>query len=222
MPPVEGEQQPVPFGDVVQLPDGTLGVTAYCRFGWPDDRRFCTVFMRSRDDGRTWGEPVRMSEASSEADLLVCPDGTLLAAVRTDGGGHLTLLTSSDSGASWERGMHLTGPREHPAHMLHLADGHVLLVYGIRHRGHYAIGARVSEDNGASWCTPGVLVDLDHAWDGGYPYSVQLADGTIVTAYYASGIAAHSRYHMGVVRWEQPEVFEKNTKSRDAKEPPPS
>jgi hypothetical protein len=37
--------------------------------------------------------------------------------------------------------------------------------------------------------------------DGGYPSSVQLKDGTIVTAYYCQRIPMHQRYHMGVVRW---------------------
>jgi len=39
----------------------------------------------------------------------------------------------------------------------------------------------------------------------GYPASVQAADGTLVTAYYASSVPAHQRYHMGVVRWKPDE-----------------
>ena len=46
-----------------------------------------------------------------------------------------------------------------------------------------------------------LLVNLEDATDGGYPSSVQLKDGTIVTAYYANQIQAHRRYHMGVVHW---------------------
>ena len=38
--------------------------------------------------------------------------------------------------------------------------------------------------------------------DGGYPSSVQLSDGQVLTAYYASGIDGHARYHMGVVLWD--------------------
>ena len=38
--------------------------------------------------------------------------------------------------------------------------------------------------------------------DGGYPCSVQLSDGTLVTAYYRSRIPGHQRYHMGAVFWE--------------------
>ena len=37
--------------------------------------------------------------------------------------------------------------------------------------------------------------------DGGYPSTVELPDGTLVTAYYSNGIAQHRRYHMGVLRW---------------------
>ena len=40
------------------------------------------------------------------------------------------------------------------------------------------------------------------ASDGGYPASVQLDDGAIVTAYYSSCVPrCHDRYHMGVVLW---------------------
>jgi len=44
-------------------------------------------------------------------------------------------------------------------------------------------------------------VDLQQATDCGYPSSAQLGDGTLVTAYYAKGIAQHQRYHMGIARW---------------------
>ena len=54
-----------------------------------------------------------------------------------------------------------------------------------------------------------MLVDLEESsnhidpeWrDCGYPTNLQLADGTIVTAYYCKGVAAHRRYHVGVVIW---------------------
>ena len=30
---------------------------------------------------------------------------------------------------------------------------------------------------------------------------MQLADGTLLTAYYSNRIPQHARYHMGAVRW---------------------
>ena len=38
--------------------------------------------------------------------------------------------------------------------------------------------------------------------DGGYPSSVQLPDGPVLTAYYARRVEGHDRYHMGAVVWD--------------------
>ena len=61
-------------------------------------------------------------------------------------------------------------------------------------------GFLVSFDQGRTWSEP-VRV-LDWWGDGGYPSSVQLPDGQILTAYYAAKIEGHDRYHMGVVLWD--------------------
>ena len=70
---------------------------------------------------------------------------------------------------------------------------------------HYGIGYRVSKDQGRTWNAPGHLVHLEGTRDGGYPATLQLGDGTLVTAYYSSGVVQHRRYHMGVVRWTMPD-----------------
>jgi len=77
----------------------------------------------------------------------------------------------------------------------------VLLVYGMRNRGLYGVSACISQDHGDTWGAPELLARWEGATDGGYPASVQVEDGTVVTAYYCSGVEAHQRYHMGVVRW---------------------
>ncbi len=59
---------------------------------------------------------------------------------------------------------------------------------------------RISTDKGTSWDAPIVLADLEDTFDSGYPSSVQIQDGTIITAYYCKGVSTHMRYHMGVVR----------------------
>jgi len=199
----DGEHPPVPFGDIVQLTDELLGVTCYFR-------KAGTFFVRSRDDGRTWNEPTLISETNNETDLLLLDNGDLIAAARSQKGGHLDLFRSTDHGDTWTFDQQLTGPSMHPAHLQHLTNGHVLLGYGIRHRGCYGVGARVSDDNGQNWYSPALLCSLDDAVDGGYPASVQLADNTIVTVFYASGVGRHTRYHMGVVRWQFDEPFSQN------------
>ena len=73
-----------------------------------------------------------------------------------------------------------------------------------------AVGARFTEDGGEKWYTPMALASFDGAWDGGYPSTACLPDGTLVTAYYASGDAAHQRYHMGVIRWRLMDAWQRN------------
>ena len=75
-----------------------------------------------------------------------------------------------------------------------------------------AVGVRVSNDEGRTWGATAVLVKLP-SWKGltfdppyrvadlGYPSTVQLADGSLVTAYYSIGVEQHTRYHMGAVCW---------------------
>jgi len=192
----------IPFGKIVHGPDGTLCACCYTLDNGKRDTARTSYSVRSRDDGKTWDEAVVIGAGTyNECDIL-CVDGDRwIAAARRKSVGNLTLFLSNDGGRSWKEQGPVTGAAEHPAHLLALADGHTLLTYGIRHLGFYGIGARVSHDGGGTWMNPMVLVDLDDASDGGYPSSVQLEDETIVTAYYANRVAAHDRYHMGVLRW---------------------
>jgi hypothetical protein len=53
------------------------------------------------------------------------------------------------------------------------------------------------------------MVVISHGGtDSGYPASVQLEDGTIVTAYYSNANRNHPHYHMGCVRWNFDIVIE--------------
>ena len=195
----QGSPWLVPFGDIERSPDGTLGVSMYSGT--------TACFFRSRDDGHTWGEAVAISaDKYNETDLLCLDEDRWLAAIRTerdnDRDQGLDLFASDDGGQSWINRGPLTLKMQHPAHLLRLADGRILVTYGIRNRGLYGIGARLSADQGETWEPPILLVDLENAADGGYPSSVQAPDGTIVTAYYCKGIPTHQRYHMGVARWQ--------------------
>ncbi len=101
-------------------------------------------------------------------------------------------------------------PKEIPADLLRLRDGSILLSYGSRLRGALGVHARISRDDGLTWDAPRVLfktgahVSSSGAGgvDGGYPSSIQLEDGSILTAYYCSRLPWHQRYHMGVVFWQ--------------------
>ena len=196
----EGCDFMIPFGDIICLPDGSLASSCYCQGQDKEIANAHIVF--SRDAGRSWGDAVPIGIGDyNETDLLRLREDRWLAAARTGRDAHLELFVSEDEGRSWRRQGPLTLPRQHPAHLCLLGDGRVLLTYGVRNQNYYGVAVRLSEDEGNTWGAPRRLVDLEDATDGGYPSSVQLADGTVVTAYYANRILSHRRYHMGVVRW---------------------
>jgi len=190
----------IPFGDIERCDDGLLGVSFYSDA--EDGLHNTAWFLRSQDDGRTWGEAVMIgADNYNETDLLYLGASRWFAAARTRRPGRIDLFVSEDGGASWQCHGPLTSPGQHPGHLMRLDDGRILLVYGLRTQGLRGVGARFSADEGETWGRPVVLVDLEDATDVGYPASVQSPDGTIVTAYYCNGIPTHRRYHMGVVRW---------------------
>jgi hypothetical protein len=113
---------------------------------------------------------------------------------------YLYQTSSFDQGHSWVD-LQQTPMWGHPAHLLLLADGRLLCSYGYR-REPFGVRACVSEDQGATWKIEQeiVLRDDGGSRDLGYPSSVQLADGTLVTVYYIHG--PDGVRHIAATRWQ--------------------
>lgn len=202
--PEAGQRWYIPFGDVVAGDEG-LAVAFYS--SPPEGGTNTAWFVRSTDDGRTWGDAsVIATDDYNETDLLFLGHGRWLAACRTFADGHVDLFASEDEGRSWTARGPVSLPRQHPPHLTRLKDGRLLLTYGLRNEGLHGVAARLSEDEGVTWQAARILVHLEEPTDCGYPSSSQLADGTIVTAYYSRRIPQHERYHMGIVRWTAAEL----------------
>ncbi len=200
-----------PFGDIIRGRDGDLRVAAYSYSKENENERHSYV-LRSRDDGRTWGEPVCIDPERSlnETFLIHLGEGRWLAAARDK---LLYLYESSDDGITWQYRGPLTEQDEVPAHFLRLADGRLLLCYGHRVKEDEHVAARISDDEGRTWSEPIRLVDFI-GWDGGYPSSVQLDSGEVVTAYYARKTTYCDGYHMGVVKWSPDASFAKRVQTQ--------
>ena len=213
----------VPFGDIFLLPDGRLVCSTYARTSLKPVRRECSLLF-SDDGGRTWSNETHLAD-TSETHVIRCKNGAWLAAGRTScldrmdgmlphGSGEL-LFRSEDEGKTWSPGKPISPQGQENAHLLELADGRLLCSFTSRIPGLFGVVLRMSRDQGFTWTYPVVLISMPgrdwHKTDCGYPSSVQLDDGTIVTAYYfgpkkpewaAHGLPWHQRYHMGVARWD--------------------
>lgn len=171
-----------PYGKIIQLPDGDVLMAVYFEFF--DERRNQSYLFRSKDGGRTWGEPVLLGEHYNETGIARLRDGRLLAALRSEKGGHIAISESPDQGRTWSNPVRVTKDSEHPADLIQLRDGRVLMVYGERNapRG---VHAMISPD-GRKWDQTKSIVLAGDAPNGdcGYPSSVETAKGQVVTLYY--------------------------------------
>lgn len=160
---------------------------------FPPEERGHIFLYESFDEGLTWEKlsKVPMPDGCGpnnihEPHVIMLPNGELIAALRAEGGevyhGFTMYFSSStDGGRTFSKpwSSQISGS---PPHLLLLKDGGVLCSYG-RREAPYGIRAVVSYDGCRSF---GDEIILSEAVNGdlGYPATVQLADGSLVTVYY--------------------------------------
>jgi len=204
--PELGRSIVIPFGDIVQAADGALCFSAYAGPQDGSDDCCSAYLFRSDDDGLTWGDGAIIGASRyNETAPFHLGGGRWLAVARTQPGDALHLFLSDDDGRTWRFSQEVAMPGQHPAHLLRLSDGRILLTYGNRRVGEKGIDIRISSDEGHTWTTPMQLVALEPT-DLGYPSTAPTGDGTLCTVWYAGGVAAHQRYHMGALIWDVEDV----------------
>jgi hypothetical protein len=186
-----------------QLADGTI-LRAFMVQKTAKDS--CDVYIVRTTDGTTYdftyamGDPEHKVDMDEENWLHIMQDGNLWMLARTEKGeDHLWQAFSEDGGKTW-RTVKRDIVGHPPSSVIRLQDGRLLLTYGYRHPP-FGIRAVVSEDDGRTWRTDRVFVlraDGDN-YDLGYPRSVQLKDGTVVTIYYF--VTADYITHIACTRW---------------------
>ena len=195
-----------PYGTVVAAPDKTLRTVAYAYREKGKLEEFGGYMMTSRDDGRTWGGPAKIAERINEGVLLPLDGKGWLCIMRTtekpapELGQELRQFRSTDDGKTWTDEGLLTGFHKHPPSLIRLKDNRLVLTYGNRRNGN--IEARLSKDDGKTWNAPLRLFQV--SGDMGYPSTVQLSDGRMVTVFYAKQSSLHVGYHMVAIGWQAP------------------
>jgi len=180
-----------PYGKMLTLADGTLLMDYHIQYTHPP-RKSAVFITRSKDGGRTWIDTVRIAEDHDETALCDLGNGHILAVMRTSDTINTPFPTtlqqaeSTDGGYTWSEPRIITGDGEYPADVIRLNDGRLLLTYGRRVPPH-GVQGMISHDDGKTWDTEHklFLVGDSSTLDCGYPSSVQLDTGEVVTAYYA-------------------------------------
>jgi hypothetical protein len=195
----------IPFGNIFVASDGSLRTSCYARTqisGETKTRKPVSSWVLRSDDGNRWTLGSVIGPVHNETTLLPLGGDKWLAAARRE---YVELFRSDDDCQTWQSLGPVTERNEINGHLQKLADGRLLLTFGRRLANRYGVAMRLSRDEGRTWSAPKTLISDLVSYDCGYPSSVQRPDGAIVTAYYASGTAAHQRYHMGVALWKLPQ-----------------
>lgn len=106
--------------------------------------------LRSRDGGKSWGDPTLIAKDYNETALAVLPDGRLAAALRSAHGQSVSICFSDDGGRTWTAPKRITNDNEHPGDLVVLPDGQLVLTYGERNRP-FGVRALISADGGKTW-----------------------------------------------------------------------
>lgn len=172
----------------VQLKDGRLLYAGVAL--WETPRRVGVA--HSRDDGQTW-EWLGDIEARDgddttnyhELHAVEAADGRIIAQIRNHNtqSRYETLQTHSDDGGKTWATPYSIGVWGYPSHLLRLKDDRLLMSYGHR-RAPVGNLARLSDDGGRSWSEPLTISDDATSTDLGYPSTVQLSDGSLLSVWY--------------------------------------
>lgn len=195
----------------IEMPDGSIvmGVIGYGLNG--DAKNTGAVMMRSTDQGATWtylstiaSDPGGKLGAFLEPGILRTKSGRIVAGLRNGGPDQAIYTTySDDDGKTWQP-PRKTAMHGHPVDLMQLADGRVMATYGIRppiHARPGGIRACFSRDDGATWdLATEVQIRNDFLnWDVGYPESIELPDGRVLSVYYYN---LFGKYFLGGTHWK--------------------
>lgn len=215
------------WGDKVQVPvtaphgpirraDGSLfylGKEFHSKTGELEDSHIYAY--ESKDNGETWqylGE-VPLPEGFGagcihEPHAVELPDGTILGGLRVSAN-HFPLEGKNGifTTFSYDGGKTFTNPQllnisGTPPHFLLHSSGAIVLTYA-RRCGPCDERAIISWDGGKTWSEEIVISQPSPDWDLGYPSSVELPDGKILTVYYQK-YPGDSYNSVLYTKWELP------------------
>ena len=194
----EGFKWVLGFERGIVLENGTMIIPMY---GLKDDGSEVAFVLRSKSDLNEWSL-VEIGKGDETALVEVSSNEVLAMSRYTSGddAGYLLSTRSHDGGLTWSS-QTKTNVWGFPAHLLKLSDDRILCSYGFR-KSPMGIRAVISDDGGLTWNIQQEYILRDDSGtisakneqtkltggrpssDVGYPVSIQLIDGSILTVYY--------------------------------------
>ena len=153
--------------------------------------------VRSTDDGQTWEtigcipvpEEHKAEMPYAEPHAVEVDDGRIVSLWRhvprnRPDAAFMQQSESDDGGRTWTVA-HPTPMWGYPPHLIKLHDGSILATYGIR-RSPFGQRACLSYDGGRTWDIDNEIILRGDAPNGdlGYPSTVELAPGELLSIYY--------------------------------------
>ena len=125
-----------------------------------------------------------------EPHTIQLPDGSLLCQFRENKFFTVYQTRSSDGGVTWSQPEQILSDQGgSPPQLCLLSSGVLISVYGYRAGPKYGVRVMISEDLGQTWRKDYVLWETGVSQDLGYPATVELKDGTLLTVFYAKDSA---------------------------------
>ena len=155
-------------------------------------------WKRSYDRGENWTWPRVLLDSDlddRDAGVVETSRGTLLVTSFTSLAYEPLLQGARKGNAAWQAAHRRLQPEERqaelghfgvwgiPSFLLRLRDGRLLMTYGHR-RPPLGNQARYSDDEGRTWSDPMIISGDGSSGDLGYPSTVELDDGELLTVWY--------------------------------------
>lgn len=171
----------------------------------------------SEDGGLSWTEQGQIPIPNDtdyknfhEPHAVELPSGKIIGMIRYQHShdskeyDHFSLFQteSLDGGKTWSLARYI-GVLGSPPHLIRHSSGVIVCVYGYREEP-FGQRAMLSYDDGVTWDADYILRDDGPDNDLGYPASVELSDGSILTIYYQK-YSADEKPSLLWTRWNLPE-----------------
>lgn len=189
-----------PYGKIITLPDRSMLMAVYGDAPRPKGQKSSKLqawsyLYRSIDHGKSWSRHATVGAKNfNETGILRLDQGTILAVMRSESPQDIWVTRSMDDGKTFSEPKQVAGAMVHPGDLIQLSDRRVLLVSGHRAGPHGVIAMLGDSDGHFERATKRFLVNDAMSTDCGYPSSVLLKDGRVMTAYYSTGSKARPEW----------------------------